>query len=129
MKDQDGDDWGDVAPPEGVTPGSDCDDADSAVHPQTVWYRDQDADGFGDPQSSQVQCAQPEGYVLDDTDCLDGSGSGATTYPGAAPNDSATECMQDEDDDDWGNDDPPGGVAPGTDCNDQDAGIYPGVGC
>jgi hypothetical protein len=32
MKDVDGDDWGDAAPPAGVTPGTDCDDADDTIH-------------------------------------------------------------------------------------------------
>ena len=32
MKDVDGDDWGDDAPPAGVTAGTDCDDTDAALN-------------------------------------------------------------------------------------------------
>ena len=44
MKDADGDDWGDEAPPVGVDAGTDCNDADSVIHPETTWYAD--TDGF-----------------------------------------------------------------------------------
>ncbi|MCP3978994.1 MAG: hypothetical protein GY716_06630, partial [bacterium] len=124
LKDVDGDDWGDDDPPAGVSAGTDCDDADAAIHPSTTWYADTDADTFGDSGVSQVQCAQPASYVLDNTDCDDTSGTAASTFPGAAPNDGAG-CMKDVDGDDWGDDNPPAGVSSGTDCNDDDAGIHP----
>jgi hypothetical protein len=66
-----------------------------------------------------------DGYCIT-TDCDD---SAATTHPGAAPNDSTTECMKDFDGDDYGDDTPPVGVTPGTDCDDNNAAIYPGSGC
>jgi hypothetical protein len=109
-----------------VTSGTDCDDTDPAINPATIWYADTDGDGFGDPTSTLTQCSQPAGYVLDNTDCDDTSN---TTFPGAAPNDSHLACMKDDDDDDWGDDTPPAGVSPGTDCNDDDPGVYPGSGC
>ncbi len=124
MRDTDDDGWGSSTPPGGVTPGTDCDDADAAINPATVWYRDLDGDGFGDPSSTQASCTQPVGYVSSNTDCDDSSSS---TFPGAAPNDSPTACMKDTDGDDWGSTTPPGGVAPGTDCNDADAAIHPGL--
>jgi hypothetical protein len=62
----------------------------------------------------------PQGYVGNNSDCDD---TNADTFPGAAPNDSATECMRDEDGDDYGDDNPPGGVTPGTDCDDLNANI------
>lgn len=46
----------------------------------TSFYPDLDLDGYGagDPVAS---CSEPDGYVLDDTDCLD---SDDASYPGAA---------------------------------------------
>ncbi|MCP3980554.1 MAG: PKD domain-containing protein, partial [bacterium] len=124
FKDVDGDDWGDDNPPAGVPGGTDCNDADAVLNPTTTWYADTDSDGFGDPGASQVQCAQPAGHLLDNTDCDDTSGSAAATFPGAAPNDGAA-CMKDVDSDDWGDDNPPAGVSSGTDCDDTDAVLNP----
>jgi hypothetical protein len=37
-----------------------------------TWYADTDGDGFGDAMSETLeQCAQPDGHVLDSTDCDD----------------------------------------------------------
>ncbi len=90
MKDVDGDDYGDLTPPVGVTPGTDCDDTDAGLHPATIWYADTDLDGFGDPGVTQASCTQPAGHVADNTDCDDTSATAADTFPGAAPNDNAT---------------------------------------
>ena len=52
---------------------NDCDgtiDAGDGVLPST-WYRDNDTDGFGDPEDSVVACARPDGYVANDDDCND----------------------------------------------------------
>ncbi|MFT5680896.1 MAG: hypothetical protein ACI8RZ_001802 [Myxococcota bacterium] len=52
---------------------NDCDgttDEDSATDSAT-WYADADADGFGDVDTSAVQCEQPSGHVADATDCDD----------------------------------------------------------
>ena len=35
------------------------------------YYADTDGDGFGDPNALQNACAEPEGYVTDNTDCND----------------------------------------------------------
>jgi hypothetical protein len=43
------------------------------------WYRDADADGFGDWYESVDSPAQPDGYVDNNDDCDDSS---ADTYPG-----------------------------------------------
>ncbi|MFM7051010.1 MAG: putative metal-binding motif-containing protein, partial [Planctomycetota bacterium] len=35
------------------------------------WYRDQDGDGYGNPLNAQTGCAQPTGFISDNTDCND----------------------------------------------------------
>lgn len=37
----------------------------------TVWYADQDGDGYGDMATVQMACEQPEGYVDNPDDCDD----------------------------------------------------------
>ncbi|MEZ4320337.1 MAG: MopE-related protein [Myxococcota bacterium] len=82
----------------------DCDDGNAAVHPggteicdgldndcangvddgvpTTAWWRDSDGDGFGSEGSTPtLACAAPMGFVGNDTDCDDTSGS---AYPGNA---------------------------------------------
>jgi hypothetical protein len=49
---------------------NDCDgSSDEGV--QTTYYADVDQDGFGNPSSSTQACAQPGGYVTNNTDCDD----------------------------------------------------------
>lgn len=54
-----------------------CDDeTDNDCDPQTDdesrdWFRDLDADGYGDPANVQIDCAQPAGHVEDASDCDD----------------------------------------------------------
>ncbi len=77
--DNDGDGYGNPAvtiisetQPEGyVQDGSDCNDNDASIHPDTVWYLDADTDGFGNPDISLTQCESPAGYVRNDLDCDD----------------------------------------------------------
>jgi hypothetical protein len=85
--DADGDDYGD-----NCSAGPDCDDTNSAVFPGAVetcngldddcdnqtdegvaltFYRDSDADGYGDAAVSTQACTAPDGYVADGTDCDD----------------------------------------------------------
>ena len=73
----------------------DCDDADPAVHPDSIelcdgidndcdgdtdegdaadaapWFADGDSDGFGDPEVSMTACATPDDYVANSDDCDD----------------------------------------------------------
>ncbi|MEN9785609.1 MAG: hypothetical protein RLZZ299_873 [Pseudomonadota bacterium] len=50
------------------------DDCDAAVDeiPARIWCRDEDSDGFGDPDDGIHACAQPSHYVEECTDCDDG---------------------------------------------------------
>jgi len=93
--------------PEGfVLSFDDCDDTNPAVNPYaeelcategvddncdgrvdesdaadaTTWYRDADGDGFGDADTTLVQCAEPFSYVAEAGDCDDAR---ATSHPGA----------------------------------------------
>ncbi len=48
----------------------DCDgETDEGV--TTIYYRDQDSDGFGDPNVSTPACQLPTGYVTNNRDCND----------------------------------------------------------
>jgi hypothetical protein len=74
------------------TIGGDCDDTDAGISPVaneicdqkdnncdgntdegtlSVFYLDNDLDGFGDPSGSTEACEQPEGYVQNQMDCND----------------------------------------------------------
>jgi hypothetical protein len=89
----------------------------------TLWFADNDGDGFGDPNTSQVSCVQPAGHVLDNTDCDDGN---ADINPNTVwfadndgdgfgdPNNSQVSCVQ-----------PADHVLDNTDCDDGNADINP----
>lgn len=51
----------------------------------TIWYRDIDTDGFGDPSNSKAACTVPEGFVENalDVDDLDGGLNPNTVWQGA----------------------------------------------
>jgi len=105
--DNDGDGFGGTwltqqacAMPFGYAPdSSDCDDTDATALPGGTeicdgadndcngaaddgvgvpWYADVDADGYGDPGTTQSACLPPTGYVSNALDCDDGA---ATTSP------------------------------------------------
>jgi len=128
---------------------NDCDtivDDDAETYP---WYADADNDSFGDPDVSTQDCAHPEGYVEDYTDCDDGE---ETTYPGAdeycdfvdndcdeqIDEDDAIDVLnwyRDQDSDNFGNEEisdidceqPAGYVADATDCDDSLNSVHPGA--
>ncbi len=85
---------------DGHTSDVDCDDANDDIHPDATeicdgidnncdeqidegvsqtWYRDNDLDGYGNPDSAVTGCDQPVGTVMDNTDCNDAD---ATALPG-----------------------------------------------
>jgi Putative metal-binding motif/Secretion system C-terminal sorting domain len=91
-----------TAPAGYVANSTDCNDANSAVHPgatefcngidddcdgstdegvQLTFYRDFDSDGFGDLAITTQACSAPAGYVANSTDCNDAN---SAIYPGAA---------------------------------------------
>ena len=91
--------------------------------PQT-WYQDNDSDGYGNPNVSVTQVAEPLNYVLDNSDCDD---TESTVHPGASEvcgdgtdqdcNGSDLVCTADNDGDGWTN--------TAGDCDDTDADIHP----
>ncbi len=107
--DVDGDGFGDPtagveaceAPPGTVAAGTDCDDADAAVHPaasdpcddvdndcdgivddglRDTYYADRDGDGHGDAAAPVEACAPEDGLVATADDCDDAE---AAAHPGA----------------------------------------------
>lgn len=86
----------------------------------TLYYRDADGDGYGDPANNKRSCSQPEGYVTDYNDCNDGD---KTVYQ-------PQSYYADKDGDGFGDrwdiirectSTPPAGyVANYTDCNDDE---------
>ena len=59
---------------------NDCNDlVDDDPSDASIWYADQDGDGFGDPDLVDEACEAPENYVDDDTDCDD---TDELTFPG-----------------------------------------------
>ena len=71
-----------VMPADRVADNADCNDIDSVINPDTMWFPDEDGDGYGDSDWTVFvqQCEQPAGppdYVLngidfDDSDSLIG---------------------------------------------------------
>src|SRR5205823_4670039 len=41
------------------------------VLPASVYYRDRDGDGFGNPGYPVYACSQPAGFITDSSDCND----------------------------------------------------------
>jgi hypothetical protein len=100
---------------------------DAAQGEGGTYYRDVDADGYGDPDDSITADSKPEGYVADNTDCNDDD---ATVYP------EAQEICEDGIDQDCdgydkkcnGDDiDGDGYKTDAGDCDDTDPAIYPGA--
>jgi len=137
------------------TKDDDCDglidDADGSVTGRPDWFKDADADTYGNALVKQKACVMPSTYVADSTDCNDSS---ATIHPGAdercstvgvddncdgvADEATATDTTlfyRDADSDAYGNvaDSVPACVKPNgrvldaTDCDDGAMTVYPGA--
>jgi len=154
--DTDGDGYGDPgAPLVACDPGpgwvvdcSDCDDANSAIHPDALercdgydddcdglmddadlpvvdavaWYLDADGDGWGDSASAILACEAPSGHVALDGDCDD---TDPAINPGAAEDD-CTDPVDYNCDGSTGYADGDGdGWAACLDCDDGDAAVNP----
>ncbi len=156
-----------TAPAGYVFSSTDCNDSNAAVHPgaietcnsidddcdtlidegvTTAYFRDSDADTYGDVSSTSLGCSAPSGYVSNSTDCNDAN---AAVHPGATElcNSIDDDCdtlvdegvtnsyYRDSDGDAYGNvsivaaacTSPSGYVADATDCNDANAAIHPGA--
>lgn len=137
-----------VTPPNGyVVIGGDCDDANSAVHPNATelcdgidnncvggidegltlntYYQDSDNDTYGNPLVSATTCAitAPNGYVSNNTDCNDNNSSihpGALEIPGNTidENCDGVDGAVDADSD---------GFNSTVDCDDNNNTVYPGA--
>ena len=147
-----------------ATTGTDCDDTDSTVNPAAsekcdlidndcdgttdedsaidvvTWYYDSDADGYGDPTITDIDCSQPSGYVASNADCDDTDDtvySGATELCDGQDNDCNGSIPTNETDDDTdtyvectvdsGGWDGSASITDGGDCDDTDKAQYPGA--
>jgi large repetitive protein len=132
-------------PPVGsVADNTDCDDGDATIFPGAgelradgidqdcdgsdtcLWYADGDGDGFGDPASPSPDCSFIAGYVAAAGDCDD---TNATILPTATEIwydgvDQNCDGLSDQDADADGIDDAGHG---GSDCDDQNAAVRPGL--
>jgi hypothetical protein len=70
-RDIDGDGYGNpedtvqacLAPQGYVEDNTDCDDSNSAIHPETLWHPDSDRDGYGNSTVSVQQCEKPVSHL------------------------------------------------------------------
>jgi len=107
---------------------NDCDGltdaADDDVLDASTWHPDADGDGYGDAAGGEVACSQPEGAVLDGSDCDDADASvnpaGEEVPYDGIDQDCADGDLCDVDED--GYDHPDCG---GADCDDEQASTYP----
>ncbi|MBU0690473.1 putative metal-binding motif-containing protein [bacterium] len=149
--------------------GTDCDDWDPNVNPAaaeicdgkdnncngvidegflTVWYRDLDEDGYGDPSSPLISCVQPDGYVDNPGDCDDTESLAYTGAPevcdgvdndcNSLVDDNPVDCTvyyADIDEDGHGDENnsqclcsptPPYTLTTADDCDDTNPDMYPG---
>ncbi|MDH5397690.1 MAG: MopE-related protein [Cyclobacteriaceae bacterium] len=120
----------------------DCDDNNVAINAASTWYQDSDNDGYGSNTVSVVQCDQPVGYVLDNTDCDDTDATISPVGTDVAGSGTDSNCdgqyiwYEDLDGDGYGTTTTvtSANATPGTgesatsnDCDDSNASIYPKI--
>lgn len=155
-----------VPPTNYVSNNTDCNDSKNTVYPGAPelcdtldndcdsqvdegigvsWYADTDRDTYGNAAVTQLACAQPNGFVNNNTDCNDGAVAihpGATEVCNAIDDDCDTlidenvknTYYQDTDGDNYGNTtvtsqacSAPGGyVSASGDCLDTNRAVFPG---
>ena len=130
---------------DGVNSDEDCDDNNPNVFPGAAelcdgldnncdaqidegftlvtYFIDRDGDGFGDALTAQTSCGQPQGFVLNDTDCDDNN---------AAINPSATEIVNNDIDENCDGiaeviDNDGDGANSSVDCDDNNPNVFPGA--
>jgi RHS repeat-associated protein len=115
----------DISIPRQSTIGNDCNDFNPDYHPGSIYYRDEDGDGYGNLPLTIILCEDITGYVTINGDCNDqnalinpgtywysdndGDGYGDIAYPYI----NNPQCQQ-----------PQGYVSDHTDCNDNIASIH-----
>jgi len=71
-------------------PDATCDDG--SCNTATLWYDDDDGDGFGDPGDAVFALEQPTGFVSDNTDCDDQNAGANSGLPEIACNGMDDNC-------------------------------------
>jgi hypothetical protein len=101
----------------------DDDDPNINTATTTMWFLDNDEDGYGTPNTSEQSCTSPAGYVADNQDCDDET---SFAYYANASSEDIVGCYLDTDEDGYGDDDPQNtDIDVGSDCNDNDNTISP----
>lgn len=136
--DSDGDGWNKSASCNSNGPG-DCNDSNSSLNPETVWYKDADSDGHY--VSNTTQCNSPgadwrlniSGNIESQGDCNDTNSEiyeNSTWYEDSDGDgyyiSNVTQCNPPNNYDWFRNNT---GQINSKDCNDDDPNVYPGEGC
>jgi len=128
-------------------PQATIDDGTCDYGTTSTWYRDQDGDGYGNPNDTQSANAMPTGYVMDNTDCNDNNPNVNPTATEICDgldnncNGTTDENLNqntyylDSDNDGYGNSAititdctlPSGYAVNGEDCDDTDPQIHPSI--